>query len=123
MNYNEKVEYLIKTEKLESNDPEIQRRVHDIKQDVVEFECNVFYTFANSIKNLINQIEFLKQQKERYQQNKEKINRKINLYNNQDCIDPIKGDICSLCALRHRIERNKKLYGDRIARDYIIKNN
>lgn len=70
-----------------------------------------------------NKEKILKQQKERYQQNKEEINRKINLYNNQDCIDPIKGDVCSLCALRHRIERNKKLYGNRIARDYIIKNN
>ena len=65
MNYNEKVEYLIKTEKLQSNDPEIQRRVHDIKQDVLSFEYNVFYTFVNSIKNLINQIHFLKQQKEK----------------------------------------------------------
>ena len=58
-----------------------------------------------------------------YADNKEKESDKKKKYNAQMCIDPIKEKPCTLCALKARIKRNKKLYNNMIATDYIIKNN
>ena len=117
--YQQNKEKILKQQKEHrENNKEILKREKEWRKNHKE---NVSKSSKKYYRN--NKEKILKQQKERYQQNKKEINRKINLYNNQDCIDPIKGDVCSLCALRHRIERNKKLYGNRIARDYIIKNN
>lgn len=44
-------------------------------------------------------------------------------YNAQMCIEPITEKPCTLCALKARIKRNKKLYNNIIATDYVIKNN
>ena len=59
MNYTEKVEYLKKIEQLSTNDPEIQRRYNMIKQEVYEFENNVFNVILKEIYNEKQQIEFL----------------------------------------------------------------
>ena len=41
--------------------------------------------------------------------------------NNRPCKDPIRHDVCTWCALRHRISRNKELYGDTKLPDCLIK--
>lgn len=64
MNYSEKVEYLKKIDQLSTTDPEIQRRYSMIKQEVYEFENNVFNVILKEIQNEKHQIEFLNNQKE-----------------------------------------------------------
>ena len=41
--------------------------------------------------------------------------------NNRPCKDPIRHDVCTWCALRHRISRNKELYGDTKLTDCLVK--
>ena len=41
--------------------------------------------------------------------------------NNRPCKDPIRHDVCTWCALRHRISRNKELYGDTKLPDCLVK--
>ena len=41
--------------------------------------------------------------------------------NNRPCKDPIRHDVCTWCALKHRISRNKELYGDTKLPDCLIK--
>ena len=46
---------------------------------------------------------------------------KISECNNRPCKDPIRHDVCTRCALKHRISRNKELYGDTKLTDCLIK--
>lgn len=41
--------------------------------------------------------------------------------NNRPCKDPIYHDVCTWCALKHRISRNKELYGDTKLLDCLVK--
>ena len=41
--------------------------------------------------------------------------------NNRPCKDPIYHDVCTWCALKHRISRNKELYGDTKLSDCLVK--
>lgn len=41
--------------------------------------------------------------------------------NNRPCKDPIRHDVCTWCALKHRISRNKELYGDTKLTDCLVK--
>lgn len=52
-----------------------------------------------------------------------KIAKQTQLYNAQRCIDPKKGDECSLCALKTRKHDNKELYKDVTPTKCIIKQN
>ena len=46
-----------------------------------------------------------KYDKIRGETHKEELKKKRKQYNSQKCIDPIKNDNCSLCALRRRIKK------------------
>jgi len=41
--------------------------------------------------------------------------------NNRPCKDPIYHDVCTWCALKHRISRNKELYGNTKLLDCLVK--
>lgn len=41
--------------------------------------------------------------------------------NNRPCKDPIYHDVCTWCALKHRMSRNKELYGDTKLSDCLVK--
>lgn len=62
MSYSEKVEYLKKVDQLSTSDPEIQRRYSILKQEVYEFENNVFNVILKEIQSEKQQIEFLQNQ-------------------------------------------------------------
>lgn len=93
VNYSEKIEYLKKIDQLSTSDPEIQRRYNMIKQELYEFECNVFNVILKEIQNEKQQIEFLNNQIEQASNDElfktycnDKINQhkeKITAYGNQ----------------------------------------
>ena len=67
MSYEDKINYLINTEKTFEGKEipnDINRRYSIIKEEVKEFELNVFNILYNSIMNEKTQIEFLKKQKD-----------------------------------------------------------
>lgn len=82
------------------------------KETIYEYQVKYRQEHKDELKNY-NKI--------RRETHKEELKKKRKQYNSQKCIDPIKNDTCSLCALRERIKKHKNIYGNRNASDYIIK--
>ncbi len=82
------------------------------KETIDEYQVNYRQEHKDELKNY---------DKIRRETHKEELKKKRKQYNSQKCIDPIKNDTCSLCALRERIKKHKNIYGNRNASDYIIK--
>ena len=95
------------------------------KKAILEHKKQVYYENSEEIraKHRIYHNEHKEElsikAKERYERNKEQRLYKCAEYRNQMCIDPIKGDKCTLNTLNTRIFRNKMLY-DGISREKCI---
>ena len=58
--------------------------------------------------------------REKYKNNKEEILEKTKQLNARKCIDPIKGEECTYCALKHRKSKYKELYKNVILSQCVI---
>lgn len=68
-----------------------------------------------------NKEKLVKQNKEYREKNKNHVLGYHRNYSSQQCYDPIKNELCTYSALKHRKQRNKVLYKDVILSKFIIK--
>lgn len=64
-----------------------------------------------------NRLKYLEKERNYRRTHRDKVLER----NNRPCKDPIYHDVCTWCALKHRISRNKELYGDVKLPDCLIK--